>query len=503
MIPAETFLFRADAVRQLETRASAALDDGAGVLMQRAGEAAWRCLLQHWPHAHRIGVVCGPGNNGGDGYVLARHALQSGRAVQALRLPVHAPHTPLARQVEQAWRAVGGESVDVHAAALPQVDLLVDALFGIGLDRAPDATTAALITAINAAPVPVLALDVPSGVDSSSGQVPGVAVRATRTLQFLAQHLGLRTGAAIDHVGALQSATLDAAPELFSTIPAAARLLDTQHPPVAWPARLRNSHKGRHGHVVCVGGDVGMGGAALLCSKAALRSGAGLVSLASRSVTAEASLVHCPECLVPPAETAGELRSIVASADVLAVGPGLGQTAWSRLAFKACLAAGKPLVLDADALNLLAGDPVPVVDAVITPHPGEAARLLGCDVAGIQRDRLLAAQRLADRYAATVVLKGAGSVIASPGEIPRVLGAGNPGMAVGGMGDVLTGIIAALRAQGLPGFDAACTGAWLHAATADRVAAARGMIGMLPSAVIDALPHLLNRHATAAAASSS
>lgn len=501
MSPAATSLFRADAVRQLESDACRALGGDAGVLMQRAGQAAWRCLLQHWPQAQRIGVVCGPGNNGGDGYVLARHALQSGRAVQVLRLRAHAPRTPLARQVELAYRAAGGECVDVDAAVLPQVDLLVDALFGIGLDRAPDAATAAVITAINTATAPVLALDVPSGVDSSSGHVPGVAVRATRTLQFLGQHIGLRTGAGLDHVGALQWATLDAAPELFSTIPAAARLLDTQHPPAAWPARLRNSHKGRHGHVLCVGGDAGMGGAALLCSQAALRGGAGLVSLASQAMTVQASLARAPECMARVVDSADELQPLLARADVLAVGPGLGQSTWARALFEACVVAGKPLVVDADALTVLPQNPMPTADAVLTPHPGEAARLLDCDVAGIQRDRLLAAQRLADRFAATVVLKGAGSVIASPGEIPCVLDVGNPGMAVGGMGDVLTGIIAALRAQGLTAFDAACTGAWLHAATADQVAAERGMIGMLPSDVIDALPHLLHRHATVASSS--
>lgn len=185
-------LYRAAALRQLETEASRASGD-AYALMQRAGEAAWRCLLQHWPQAHRIGVLCGPGNNGGDGYLLAMHARQSGRAVQLLRLADHAPRTALAQRAEQAWLAAGGHSAVVAAAELPSVDVWVDALFGIGLDRAPDRPSAAVLSALNAQAVPVLALDVPSGVDSSTGHVPGVAVRASRTVQFLAQHVGLRT----------------------------------------------------------------------------------------------------------------------------------------------------------------------------------------------------------------------------------------------------------------------------------------------------------------------
>lgn len=497
MIPADTLLFRADAVRQLEAETIRTVDDDATVLMERAGEAAWRCVLQHWPHAHRIGVICGPGNNGGDGYVLARHALQSGRSVQVLRLAAHAPRTTLARQAEHAYRHAGGHCNDVEPGTLPPADLLVDALFGISLHRAPDAETAAVIAAINAHPAPVLALDVPSGVDSSTGDVPGVAVQATRTLQFLAQHVGARTGAALEHVGALQWAALGVAPELFAHMPNTARLLDAQHPPTAWPTRLRNSHKGRHGHVLCVGGEIGMGGAALLCSQAALRSGAGLVSVASRAATVQASLAHGPECMAQRVDDAADLQPLLARATVLAVGPGLGRSPWSRALFDACLAGGKPLVLDADALNLLAEHPDAVDDAVLTPHPGEAARLLGCDVDAIQRDRVQAARQLADRYGAVVILKGAGSVIAAPDAVPCVLGLGNPGMAVGGMGDVLTGIVAALRAQGLRAFDAACTGAWLHAATADRVATARGMIGMLPSDVIAGLAHHLN-HAAAA-----
>lgn len=488
-------LHGADALRRLEADACAALGGDASVLMQRAGEAAWRCALQHWPEAQCITVVCGPGNNGGDGYVLARHALESGRAVQVLHLPAHAPRTDLAQQAAEAYRGAGGTVVDWDGR-MPSADLLVDAVFGLGLQRAPDAGSAALLEAINAADRPVLALDVPSGVDSSRGHVPGVAVRATRTVQFMAEHAGLRTGAALETTGALQLATLAIPASVRDALPVAAGLVDGRHPPAGLPPRGRNSHKGRHGHVLCVGGDHGFGGAALLCSDAALHAGAGLVSLASRAATVQASLARRPECMAITADAADDLAPLLERASVVALGPGIGQSPWARALFTACVASSLPLVVDADALTLLVATPCTLHDAVLTPHPGEAARLLGSDVASVQADRLAAAEAIAERYSAAVVLKGAGTVVAARGHTPRIIGAGNPGMAVGGMGDVLTGIIAALRGQGLDVFEAAVHGAWLHAATADAIAAQHGQRGLLPSHVIAALPRLLSEAAS-------
>lgn len=261
----------------------------------------------------------------------------------------------------------------------------------------------------------------------------------------------------------------------------------------AWlPPRPRDSHKGDSGHVLCIGGDHGSGGAILLCAQAALRAGAGLASVATRAAHVPAVLARQPEAMAHAVESTQDLPRLLARASVVAIGPGLGQDEWGRAMFAAALAAAKPLVLDADALNLLAALPRPVpADAILTPHPGEAARLLGSDAAMVQSDRAAAAHVLAGRYEAVVVLKGAGTLIAAPGREPRIVDAGNPGMATGGMGDVLTGVIAALRAQGLSAFDAASCGALLHAHAGD-VAARDGQRGLLPTDLLPCLRRCAN-----------
>ena len=482
-------LLDATALRGIETRAASELGD-AFELMRRAGQAGWRELLEHWPQAQRIVVVCGPGNNGGDGYVLAQHAQRAGRRVEVVRLPEHAPRSELAARACREFEAAQGRT-QTFAGSLPEADLVVDALFGIGLSRAPDAGTTALIEAINAHPAPVFALDAPSGVDCDRGSVPGSAVVATRTLEFIARKQGLRTGKAMDHVGALATSTLELPPGSLGGA-VAAELLQPAALSNWLSPRRRDSHKGANGRVLCVGGDFGGGGAILLCVEAALRCGAGLVDVATRAAHISALLARTPEALAHAQESNAGFETLLARADVIAVGPGLGQGDWGAALHRETLAGGKPLVIDADALNLLvgAGTEVPR-DAVITPHPGEAARLLDCTTSDIQHDRFAAARELSTRHHCVVVLKGAGTVVASPDHVPRVIAAGNPGMATGGMGDVLTGTIAALRAQGLPSFDAACAGALLHAAAGD-AAADNGQRGLLPSDLMPWLRRLAN-----------
>ncbi|MFC7301603.1 NAD(P)H-hydrate dehydratase [Cognatiluteimonas weifangensis] len=491
-MPQTVALYDTAALRALEQRAAQALGDDF-LLMQRAGRAAWRCLLAHWPQAQRIAVVCGPGNNGGDGYVLATQALASGRQVQVLRLAGHAPRSALAQRAHADFERAGGQ-VAVFQGALPAADVVVDAVFGIGLTRAPDAECAALIAAINAGPAPVFALDVPSGVDADRGSVPGSAVRAARTLQFITPHRGLVTGAALDRIGVAEIAPLELDPALLRSVPVAAEAWPAGALGDWLPARPRDSHKGDYGHVLCIGGDHGSGGAIVLCAQAALRSGAGLVSVATRREHVTALLARQPEAMVHVVETAAALAPLLQRADVVAIGPGLGQGGWGRELLDAVLAAGKPLLLDADALNLLAAAPRALpADTILTPHPGEAARLLGSDSARVQADRYAAAQALAERHDCVVVLKGAGTLVAAPQRTPRAIAAGNPGMAVGGMGDLLSGVIAALRAQGLAAFDVAATGALLHAVAGD-VAAAAGERGMLPSDLLPQLRRCANPH---------
>lgn len=494
-------LFDAAGLRAIETAASAELGDPYA-LMRRAGEAAWRELLHHWPRAFHLLVVCGPGNNGGDGYVLATQALLSGRQAQVLRLPGHAPRGELAQRAAAAYAAAGGAVVefdDGQDKIEAKAELIVDALFGIGLSRAPDAGSAALIEAINAHAAPVFALDAPSGVDADRGHAYPSAVFALRTLEFIAPKTGLRTGAALDHCGALSLACLDLPATLYR-IPEVAHGLRAEDLPRWLSPRRRDSHKGRNGRVLCIGGDHGHGGALLLCAQAALRSGAGLLDAATRQAHVAPMLARLPEAMPRAVEAADgrfdaaadeSLDDAIAAAGVIAIGPGLGQAGWGKQLFARALAAGRPLLLDADALNLLAAEPRAVPgDCILTPHPGEAARLLGSDSARVQADRFGAARALVERYRCVVVLKGAGTLVAAPAHGLRVIGAGNPGMAVGGMGDVLSGVIAALRAQGLEAFDAASAGALLHSAAGDDAARDGGERGLLPS---DLMPWLRRR----------
>ncbi|MGH8062164.1 MAG: NAD(P)H-hydrate dehydratase [Pseudoxanthomonas sp.] len=478
-------LFDRNAARALDQRATALLGGDGYVLMQRAGQAAWQHLLQQWPSAQRISVVCGPGNNGGDGYVLARLAHRSGRKVSVLHLAEHVPRTPLAQRACTEYVSAGGR-IEIFPDASPQGDVVVDALFGIGLSRAADETSAALIDAINVQAAPVFSLDVPSGLDSDLGSAPGKVVRATATLQFIARHAGLHSGDALEQVGLLGLDRLEVPEETFDSAVPCATLLTAEALSRWLLPRRRNTHKGESGRALCIGGDHGHGGAIALCAEAALRSGAGLLSVATREIHVPVILARRPEAMARAVESGEDLQPLLAQADAVAIGPGLGQGEWARAMLRLALASGKPLVIDADALNLVAAQPCTLADAILTPHPGEAARLLGSDNASVQRDRFAAARDIAQRYNAVTVLKGAGTIIAAPGEIPRVIDAGNPGMAVGGMGDVLTGVIVALRASGMSAFDAASAGALLHSLAGD-AAAGEGERGLLPS---DLFPHL-------------
>ena len=478
-------LFDTRAARELDACAAALLGGDAYVLMQRAGQAAWQALLQRWPRAQRVCVVCGPGNNGGDGYVLARLALQSRRDVRVLHLAGHGPRTDLAQRACTEYVAAGGR-IALFPEALPRGDVVVDALFGIGLSRAPDAEAALLIEAINLQPAPVFALDVPSGLDADLGIAPGACVDADATLQFIVQHVGLQTGDALERTGERDIDELDVPVDAFVSVAPRARLLHADAL-AQWllPRRL-NTHKGESGRVLCIGGDHGHGGAIALCAEAALRTGAGLLTAATRERHVCMLLSRRPEAMAVAVESGEDLAPLLADPGVVALGPGLGQGDWGRAVFQLALDAGKPLVLDADALNLLAQSPRELADAILTPHPGEAARLLGVSTDEVQRDRFSAARSIADRFNTVVVLKGAGSIVAAPNELPRVIDAGNPGMAVGGMGDALTGVIAALRGQGLSAFDAASAGALLHSLAGD-AAAEDGERGLLPS---DLMPHI-------------
>lgn len=491
-----SLLFDSAALRRIEANAAAALGNDFE-LMRRAGRAAWRCALRHWPQAQRIVVVCGPGNNAGDGYVFARHAHDSGRTVHVVQGAEGEPRSDVARRALATCRERGVD-IGTFPGSLPAADLIVDALFGIGLDRVPDAAISGLIDAVNAHMAPCLSLDVPSGVIADHGSAPGAAVVATRTLEFIAAKAGLRSGPALDRAGALELATLDLPPSAFDGVAASAQLLTPAQLKRWLTPRVLDSHKGAFGRVLCVGGDHGAGGAIMLCAEAALRSGAGLVDVATRQAHLAPLLARRPEVMSHAVEQIADIAALFEHVDVVALGPGLGQEQWGRLLFAAALSAGKPLVIDADGLNLLARRPHELPSgSILTPHPGEAARLLGSTTAQVQADRFAAARALCQRFGCVVVLKGAGSIVATPRGEMRVIGAGNPGMASGGMGDLLTGVIAGLRGQGLAALEAASAGTLLHAAAGDQVAAEHGQRGLLASDLLGCLQRLSNPERTA------
>lgn len=459
----------------MDRRAASAFGVPGFALMQRAADALWREALRRWPGARRMSVFCGPGNNGGDGFLLALRARAAGREVRVFAAP--GPGRGDARQARRAWLDAGG-GVDPLPAAAPLLaaDLHVDALFGSGLNRALAGAPARVVELLNASAAPVLAIDVPSGLDADTGACPGPAVHAAATLCLVAWKRGLFTRAARDHCGALALAPLDLPEALHAGASADAHLLA----PAQLAPRRRDSHKGRFGHLLVLGGDTGFGGAVRLAGEAALRCGAGRVSVITRPEHVGALLAARPELMVRGSAAGRIPEALLRGADVLAVGPGLGRDAWGSALLAPALAAAQPLVLDADALNLLAAGPMRFAGraVVLTPHPGEAARLLGTDVATVQADRFAAARALADQFAAVIVLKGAGTIIARPEGAAAVCPWGNPAMATAGMGDVLTGVIAALLAQGLDAWTAACIGTGWHARAGDAAAAGaeRGLL---------------------------
>jgi len=464
-------------------------------LMTRAAQAAIDLLRARWPQARRVAVVCGSGNNGGDGYVLARLAQESG--LETLVLAATPPDKLVgdARRAQEEWIALGGRAHPFDGDALSGSDVIVDALLGTGFHPPARAETLTVIHAINAANRPVLSLDIPSGVDADSGAVHEEAVRAQITLSFVGFKAGLFLGVGAEHAGVVLLDELGVVPPVQREFAPLMRRIDESEIALALPRRARDAHKGSSGRVLVIGGGPGMPGAARLAGTAALRAGAGLVTVAGAADNLAAVSGATPELIYLPLSAATSLDEALAAATVIAVGPGLGTGDWSTRLWAQVLAARRPVVVvDADALNLLALEPVKLSAGwIITPHPGEAARLLGVETAAVQADRLGAVRELHSKYGAVSVLKGAGTLIASGGAPAQIFicDRGNPGMATAGMGDVLTGVVAGLRAQIGDSAQAARVAVLAHALAGDS-AAMRGQRGLIASDVIAELRGWLN-----------
>ncbi len=464
-------------------------------LMERAGLAAAELARDISGGAGKpVLVLAGPGNNGGDAFVLARHLKQWFFKVTVVHAGEEKKLSADAKAALGAWRKAGGKITPCLPASRPW-GLVVDGLLGIGLEREVSGLYAEWISAMNGLGAPILALDVPSGLHSDSGRVMGCAIRATHTVTFIALKPGLLTLDGPDHCGEVHLRTLDL--DTRALRPAQGFLIGDGVLTTALKPRALNSHKGDYGSVGIIGGDHGMVGAALLAARAALKLGTGRVYVGLLARDAPLLDIGQPELMLRSADEVLKLGHL----SCLAIGPGLGQMPDAAFYLGWALESPLPMVLDADALNLIAMDTrlAALIGArqaptLLTPHPAEAAHLLGTSTREVQNDRVGAAIKLAEKFKSFVVLKGAGSICAAPDGTWHINTSGNPGMASAGMGDVLTGVIAALLAQGAGPATALLAGVYLHGAAADRaVAGGAGPVGLTASETIEAARELLNR----------
>ncbi len=477
-------------MRQNEAIAAAHFSLSLFDLMVRAGNAAFELARKQYPAARHWLILCGHGNNGGDGYIVASRALAAGLNVTLIACPGNRPLPAEAHQAQSQWLAAGGVINQPNILWPQHIDLIIDGLLGIGLRAAPQSVYATLIDTANRHHAAKISLDIPSGLSADSGAAPGSVIRADHTLTFVTLKPGLLTGQARDWVGHLHCNDLGLTPWLAAQ-PVQIERLTAGNLPQWLKPRRPCAHKGEHGRLLLVGGDKGFGGAIRMAGEAALRSGAGLVRVLTHIEHVAPMLAARPELMVQEL-TDETLAQSMDWADVLVVGPGLGQSDWGRNALNLSQQSDKPALWDADALNLLALNPLKRQNRVLTPHPGEAARLLGCRVADIESDRLLSARNIVKQYGGVVVLKGAGTLIASEQGEMAIADVGNAGMASGGMGDILSGIIGGLIAQKLVLYDAACAGCVVHGVAADKLAEVQGTRGLLATDLLSVIPKYVN-----------
>ena len=496
-------------------------------LMEHAGRSVAREMERHFGplRGKTVTVVAGKGQNGGDGFVVARLLRRKSCKARVALLTSPSSLTGDAATNRKRFQKAGGRchAVDkesaldsVLAPLLHASDLLVDAIFGTGLNAPVKGLSASAISMMNACGRPIVAIDLPSGLDSDSGSVLGTAITAALTVTLGRPKRGLYLGVGPNHAGFIRVADIGIPDDLVAAAKIPVMLLQAADVRPLLPQRPRPAHKGPFGHAGIIAGSAGKTGAAAMAAMAALRIGTGLVTVAtprSLSDVLEAKLLEAMVCPVPETEARTlsrqalePLLAFAADKTALAIGPGIGTHPETQALVHRLLGEMKqPMVLDADGLNAVAGHMDMLGRAsgplILTPHPGEMARLLGSTSAEIQRDRLGAASRLARERNVFVVLKGAGTIVAAPDGRLAVNSTGNPGMATAGTGDVLTGMITGLLAQGLAPWEAACAGAFLHGLAGDLAAAEQGETGLIAGDVIRAIPramqHVLTDHAPA------
>ncbi len=495
-------LYSVDSIVQLEQIAINQFAIPAYELMKSAGAAVFDVVKTRYPQHKKVLVLCGAGNNAGDGYVVAKLGKQAGFDVHVVSLINPESLKNEALLAYNDWLQFGAND-ETDFSLLDKTDIVIDALLGTGLTREVSAEWAEWITAVNNSANPVISVDIPSGLLADTGVIAGVAIKADVTVSFIGLKQGLFTAQAKDVCGDVVFNDLGLPAEVYSFIECKTRLINSVDYSLL-PEREASSHKGRFGHVLIVGGNTGMPGAVILAARAALRTGAGLVTIITVAQNLQAICSAVPEAMVKTCGRGSEddaaitdlfAQSFVKDVTHVAIGMGLGQDDWSLKILQHCIGLNKPMVLDADALNLIAEHDIKIASSsVITPHPGEAARLLSSNTADVQNNRFLAVKKLFDLFAecesCTVILKGSGSLVFD-GKMTKVCNLGNAAMAAPGMGDVLSGIVIALMAQNIEIADAAVLAVCLHASAAESVTGDKTR-GLLASDVIDALPKVLS-----------
>ena len=479
--------------------------DNSYQLMTRAAQALLDFINRQYSDIEHMTIVCGAGNNAGDGYVLARLARlqETEPRLKIQLLSIIDPNTLTgdALLAYKDWLDCGGTVDSMADGHFSATDLIVDALIGTGLDRALEGKWYDAVKTINKSLKPILAVDIPSGLDANTGATYGIAIKATHTITFIAQKMGMFTAQARHHCGTIQFASLGVPDSLYQQVEPGATLLEWANLSNHLPSRSPVSHKGDHGHLLIIGGDYGMAGACRIAGEAALRSGAGLVTIATRKDNVNAITSGRPELMVHGIDTSDELDPLLQRASTLAIGPGLGTRQWGMALFDKVIKHLKHqedqqlhCVIDADGLNIMAKHNISIQDSniIYTPHFGEACRMLKHpnECPSEKTDRFNMIRELKKRYYGTIVLKGAGTLINTEDTI-AICPYGNEGMASAGMGDCLTGIIGALLAQKMPIAEAARLGVCLHAKAGD-LAAADGKIGMVVSDLLPKIRQLIN-----------
>lgn len=498
-------------MRELDRHAIEACRVPSVVLMENAGRNAAGVVLRALEGGpSEVVIVAGTGNNGGDGFVVARRLLCAGHSAEVYLLGDPQALKGDARLNHDAWRGLGGRVTPVGddagvmaltaaLASLEPADVIVDALFGTGLDRPVEGARAQVIEAVNQSDARVFALDVPSGLDANTGAVLGIAVRAEATITFAHLKLGLLTPVGAEHSGDVHVVDIGVPGELFREVGCSALLFESDDARELVAPRSVAAHKGSAGHVFAVAGSAGKTGAALLVARGALRAGAGLATICTFPDAADSLDLRALEEMtarIDPAHVETSLDACLERADVVAIGPGLGLDERARrVAEHVVLSWNGTKVVDADALSAFAGRAAELARArgqlILTPHPGELARLLGTSVAEVERDRFGALERAVELTHAVVLLKGARTLVGAPGELPLVTSAGTPALATAGAGDVLSGVIAAFAKSTPPRF-AAMLGAHVHALSAEAWAERTGSDrGLVAHEVADGVPGVL------------